>query len=365
MSKMTHDEVVKLVSDVKLPGQRQNITEARLLQHLEVQESSVLFRLQLPEENPTFERSLRYQIQKAVHEKFPTASVVVEFQVAHQQQKQDAQRKPPRIGTIIAVGSGKGGVGKSSVTVNLATALKKLKYKVGILDCDIYGPSIPTLMGVEGKKPLVVDNKIQPIEAHGMQLMSAGFFVEEGQGLVWRGPMIHKLISQFYWDVNWDNTDVLLIDLPPGTGDAPLSLAQNMPLTGAVLVSLPQKLSLIDVHKAAAMFQHLKVPIFGIVENMSEYVCESCGEKAEIFPSGGVNKFAQELGLPVLGNIPIDPRLRRLSDEGKPYLLEFEDTAAGQSFMELAKRLQPMLKTADDWEEEEIVKFFKQAAQVK
>lgn len=352
MSEIKLEEVKNALQGVRLPTQKQNILEMNLVQSLEAKEQSVLISIRLPEENSTFEKSLRYQIQKAIHSKHPKASVVVEFESQKQNQEQK-NAEAPKIGSIIAIGSGKGGVGKSSITVNLATALKKLHYKVGILDCDVYGPSIPTMLGVEGQKPMVIDQKLQPIEAHGMQLMSAGFFVEEGQGLVWRGPMIHKLIQQFYMDVAWDGTDVLLIDLPPGTGDAPLSIAQSMPLTGAIMVSLPQKVSIVDVHKSLAMFTHLKIPVFGVVENMSEFVCPECGNSSEIFSRGGVREFCQSQDIPFLGEISIDPRLRRLCDEGKPFLMEFEETQAGAAFMKLAERLRPLLKTADDLESDD------------
>lgn len=356
MSKLSRTDVVEALKGVRIPGQKANSIEADLISRMDVQEQSVLIEFKLPESNSTFEKSLRYQVQKAIHAKNPTASVVVEFVTQAAKAEQEASKKVPRIGSIIAVGSGKGGVGKSSVTVNLATALKKLHYKVGILDCDVYGPSIPTMMGVEGMKPLVIDQKIQPIDAHGISLMSAGFFVEDGQGLVWRGPMIHKLIQQFYNDVAWDGTDVLLVDLPPGTGDAPLSLAQSLPLTGAVMVSLPQKISIIDVHKSYAMFEHLKIPVLGMIENMSEYICPNCDHHDEIFARGGVEKFCQEKGIPFLGEIPIDPRLRRRCDEGNPFMMEFEETAAGKAFMQLAKRIQPVLRLADDVEEEGFLK---------
>jgi ATP-binding protein involved in chromosome partitioning len=336
-------EIKKLLEEVKLPAQKTSIVEAGLVSKLEVKEQSILLELNLPEKNPTFEKSLRYQAQKAIHTKYPKAAVVVEFK-----DNEKPQAQAPQIGTMIAIASGKGGVGKSSVTVNLAMALKKMKYKVGILDCDVYGPSIPTMMGVEGAKPLVIDQKIQPIEAHGIQLMSAGFFVEADQGLVWRGPMIHKLIQQFYMDVNWDGTDVLLIDLPPGTGDAPLSLAQTMPLTGAVMVTLPQKISLVDVRKSFAMFEHLKIPIFGLIENMKEFVCPKCEHVEAIFTKNGVEGFCREKSIAFLGGLPMDPKLSEGCDTGLPYLLENADRPAGKAFLEVAKKLQPMIKTADD-----------------
>jgi len=343
---ITESELKEKLKEVRIPGQKQDVLESGFLSRMDISEQSIFIEFSLPELNSTFEKSLRYQVQKLIHADHPKAAVVVEF--IKRAESKTAEPEAPRIGSMIAIGSGKGGVGKSSVTVNLAIALKKRHYKVGILDCDIYGPSIPTMLGVEGARPMVLNEKIQPVEAHGIQLMSAGFFVKEGQGLVWRGPMIHKLIQQFYYDVNWGGTDVLLVDLPPGTGDAPLSLAQTMPLTGAVMVSLPQKVSIVDVHKAYSMFNHLKIPVLGLVENMSEYICPECGHRENIFSHGGVKEFCKKMSIPFLGAIPIDPKLRRLCDEGKPYLLEFKKTEAGQSFMGLAKRLQPMLKTADD-----------------
>jgi ATP-binding protein involved in chromosome partitioning len=344
---MNQEQALAILKNVKVPAQRENIVDANQIRRLEIKEKSVFVEIGLAELSPTFEKSLRYQIEKAFKDQDPSLEVAVEFAQA----TKTPEKKRPQIGTMIAIGSGKGGVGKSSVTMNLAFALKKLGYKVGILDCDLYGPSIPTLMGVEGLKPFVLDGRIQPIDADGIHLMSAGFFVEEGQGLIWRGPMIHKLIHQFYWDVNWDGTDVLLVDLPPGTGDAPLSLSQTMPLTGAVMVSLPQKLSLIDVHKAFAMFAQVKVPVLGIVENMAEFICPQCNHPSEIFSRGGVRTLCEQLGTPFLGEIPLDPRVRDLCDRGKSIVKEAPDSLVAKAFMSLAERLAPMLKTSEEAQE--------------
>lgn len=340
-------EVLKRLLEVKLPAQKQNVVDAKMITRLDLQEKSLLIEYKLPELNSTFEKSLRFQTEKALGDITKEYEVAVEFIAA---KEVAAETSAPKIGTVIAIGSGKGGVGKSAVTVNLAMALKKLNYKVGIVDCDIYGPSIPTMMGVEGQKPMIIDGKIQPIEAHGIQLMSAGFFVEANQGLIWRGPMIHKLIQQFYGDVAWNGTDVLLIDLPPGTGDAPLSLAQTMPLSGAIMVSLPQKISIVDVRRAYAMFNQVKVPVLGLLENMSEFACPSCGHREAIFSKDGVEKLSTELGVPFFGSIPIDPKIRELSDEGKPYLLGNEDRPAAKAFIDTAKRMQSIIRTADEIE---------------
>lgn len=341
------------LEQVKLPAQKANVVESKLITRLDVREKSLFIEFRLPERNSTFEKSLDYQTKKALKQVDPEFEVAVEFVAAAESAGQE-QKAPqaPRIGTLLAVGSGKGGVGKSTVTVNLAMALKALNYKVGILDLDIYGPSLPTMMGVEGKKPMVVDGKIQPIEAHGIPLMSAGFFVEEDQGLVWRGPMIHKLVQQFYFDVQWDGLDVLLVDLPPGTGDAPLSLAQTMPLNGALLVSLPQKVSIIDVKRAHAMLQQVKVPVFGLIENMSEFVCPSCHHKEVIFGEAQVQKLAGDFGVPFLGRIPIEPKLRQLSDEGTPLVMVEPEMETAKSFLEIAKRLQGVIRTVDQFEDD-------------
>jgi ATP-binding protein involved in chromosome partitioning len=338
------DQILGFLREVKMPAQKIDIVSQGLVKRCDVRESSAVIEIEVDELNPMTEKSLNYQVTSTLQKKAPELSVSLTIQ---------AKPQAPQavIPTIIAVGSGKGGVGKSSVTTNLAFALKKLGYHVGILDCDVYGPSIPTMMGVEGQKPMMLDSKIQPVIAHGIPVMSAGFFVEPGQGLIWRGPMIHKLIHQFIHDVDWKDVDILLVDLPPGTGDAPLSLAQNIPLTGALMVSTPQHVSLIDVHKGVAMMHQVKVPVLGIIENMSHYVCPSCHHEDAIFDQGGVQKFCDQLSLPYMGDIPIDPRVRIHADKGEPYLATAsEDSAVAVAFAKIAKRLQPSIKTKDDLE---------------
>lgn len=354
MSKRSEEEILKALEVVKLPAQKENVVQAQMISRLELQEKSLLIEYALPQLNSMFEKSLRFQTEKAMKELDPSISLSVEFVEKGKTAAAAQKVARPSIGTIIAVGSGKGGVGKSSVTVNLAMALKKLKYRVGILDCDLYGPSIPTMLGVEGQRPMMLNGKIQPIEAHGLKLMSAGFFIEEGQGLVWRGPMIHKLIQQFYQDVDWEGVDVLLVDLPPGTGDAPLSLSQTMPITGVVLVTLPQKISLIDVRRAHAMFEQVQVPILGLIENMSEFVCPSCDTHSEIFSRGGAKAYSAEKKIPYLGDVPIDPQMQRLCDEGTPYLMKFESTAGGRAFMKIADSLKSVIRTADEVENDSL-----------
>ena len=228
------------------------------------------------------------------------------------------QQLVPGVKNIIAVASGKGGVGKSTVSVNLAVALAQSGASVGLLDADITGPNIPLMMGVEGQPKASANNKITPLERYGVKVISIQFFVPEGQPIVWRGPLVGGAIQQFLRDVDWGELDYLVIDLPPGTGDAALSLSQLIPLSGAVVVTTPQEVSLIDARKAIAMFDKVNVRTLGVVENMSGFICPNCNEEHDIFGSGGGAKIARELELEVLGRIPIEPGVRTGGDAGVP-----------------------------------------------
>ena len=230
----------------------------------------------------------------------------------------------PGVKNVIAVASGKGGVGKSTVSVNLAVALAKAGATVGLLDADITGPNIPMMMGIDGQPTSSANNKIIPLERHGVKAISIQFFVPEGQPIVWRGPLVGGAIQQFLRDVEWGELDYLVIDLPPGTSDAQLTLAQAVPISGAVLVTTPQDVALADVAKALAMFKRLNVPIIGLVENMSAFVCPHCGDVTEIFGRGGGERFAQEHGLAFLGKIPLDVTVRQGGDVGVPAVAQRE-----------------------------------------
>lgn len=353
MKAISESRILELLKDVRVPSAKSHIVEDKALDQVQIRERSILLSLRISALTPMIEKSLRFQIEKVLKAEWADSEVVIEFVSGASEARADRGIQS-RVGSMIAVASGKGGVGKSATTVNLAVAFQKLNYRVGILDCDVYGPSVPLMLKVEDQKPLMLNGKIQPVEAYGLKVMSAGFFIEPGQSIVWRGPMLHKLIQQFVNDVAWDGLDVLVVDLPPGTGDAPLSLAQTMPLTGAVMVSTPQAVSLIDVHKGISMFSQVKVPILGVVENMSHFVCPKCSHDEEIFDRGHVRSFCEDLHLSYLGDIPIDPRIRAMSDQGRPFLLDYEDSQAGKAFMSMAKRLQPFLKTADEIGDNEI-----------
>jgi ATP-binding protein involved in chromosome partitioning len=246
----------------------------------------------------------------------------------------------PGVKNIIAVAAGKGGVGKSTVSTNLAAALARLGAKVGILDADVYGPSIPQMMG-EPEKPAGVEtgNKILPAVHHGLHVISVGFFVERGGAVIWRGPMVHKLLQQFIEDVQWGELDYLVVDLPPGTGDAQLSLSQLLPITGAVMVTTPQEVSVIDVEKALAMWQRVEVPVLGLVENMSGYVCPSCGHHEEIFLRGGGRKLAERSGVAFLGEIPLQPAVSRGGDAGTPVVLADPGSRVSELFLGIARAI--------------------------
>ncbi|MBE7453177.1 MAG: Mrp/NBP35 family ATP-binding protein [Kofleriaceae bacterium] len=238
---------------------------------------------------------------------------------------------------VIAVAAGKGGVGKSTVATNLALALHRHGARVGLLDADVFGPSIPTMLGPPERPPGTTgDQKITPAIHHGIEVISVGFFVDKGEAVVWRGPMVHRLLQQFLGDVQWGELDYLICDLPPGTGDVQLSLSQLIPITGSVMVTTPQEVSIVDVVKGIAMFEKVEIPILGIVENMSYYVCPACGHHDEIFSHGGGKRLAQEVGAPFLGEIAIDARIRFGGDAGVPIVVASPDSAISQNFMELA-----------------------------
>jgi ATP-binding protein involved in chromosome partitioning len=244
--------------------------------------------------------------------------------------------------TTIAVSSGKGGVGKSTVAVNLAIALRVAGASVGIIDSDVYGPDVPLMLGAKGR-PAMFDNKIIPVESHGLKMMSIGLLVNEKEPLVWRGPMIHSFIQQMLRDVMWGPLDYLVFDMPPGTGDAQLSLSQVIPLSGVVMVTTPQDVALLDVRKAIGMFQKLNVPILGVVENMSHFSCPHCGKATDIFGSTGGQRVADEYGVPLLARIPLDPDTRKAGDEGIPITLRQPRSQQAASFVALARAVMTRL----------------------
>ena len=246
----------------------------------------------------------------------------------------------PGVKHIIAVASGKGGVGKSTVACNLAVGLARLGLKVGVLDADLFGPSMPKLFGIHSKPSLAPDGqKLIPLESFGVKVMSIGFLIDEGAPVVWRSPMVISALNQLLREVAWGELDVLVADMPPGTGDTQLTMAQNVPLAGAVIVSTPQDLALIDARRGISMFNQVKVPLIGIVENMSYFVCPHCGERTDVFSHGGARREAEKLGIPFLGEAPLDVAIRAHSDDGRPVVEAMPESPQANAFLEIARRV--------------------------
>ena len=257
----------------------------------------------------------------------------------HPGQQPPAPQPLPGVANIIAVGSGKGGVGKTTLSVNLAVALAKLGHKVGLLDADVYGPNVPLMLGTNAQPKAVSNERIEPILAFGLKVISVGFLNPGDKPIIWRGPMLHQIIRQFLGSVEWGELDYLVIDLPPGTGDVALSLIQTVPLTGAVVVSTPSDVSLQDGRKAIEMFRQMKVDLIGMVENMSYFVCPHCNHEIDIFSRGGVERTAQQFGVASLGSIQLDPELRKAGDTGKPAVLEGENGPHAKSLYDFTRKV--------------------------
>jgi len=246
----------------------------------------------------------------------------------------------PGVKHIIAVASGKGGVGKSTVACNLAVGLAKLGLAVGVLDADLFGPSMPKLFGLNSKPSIAPDGKrLIPLESFGVKVMSIGFLIDEGAPVVWRGPMVVSALNQLLREVVWGELDVLVVDMPPGTGDTQLTMAQNVPLAGAVIVSTPQDLALIDARRGIAMFNQVKIPLLGVVENMSYFICPHCGGRTDVFSHGGARKEAEKLGVPFLGEVPLDIAIRANSDDGRPVIASMAESPQANALLEIARRV--------------------------
>jgi ATP-binding protein involved in chromosome partitioning len=251
---------------------------------------------------------------------------------------------PPGVAAIVAVASGKGGVGKSTTAINLALGLRDLGLKVGVLDADIYGPSVPKLLAIRGRPETLGGNRLRPMTGYGLTVMSIGFLVAEDTPMIWRGPMVMSALTQMLREVEWGTLDVMIVDMPPGTGDAQLTMAQQVPLAGAVIVSTPQDLALIDARRGVEMFKRVNVPVLGIIENMSYFVCPTCGERHDIFGHGGAHKEAERLGVPFLGEVPLHMAIRETSDSGRPVVATDPDGAHAKVYREIAGRVRDQLK---------------------
>ncbi len=339
-------EVLEALRQVIDPELGKDLVSLNMVRDVKVEGGEVSFRLILTSSACPLKRELEENARKAVMAIPGVERVNIEVGAeppphhGHPQKGELPPREPiPGVRYTIAVASGKGGVGKSTVTVNLALALHKMGYRVGILDCDIYGPSLQMMMGVKESLKATVDGRMVPNEKWGLKLVSIGFIIEEDTPVIWRGPLVMQLVRQFLKDVMWGDLDYLVIDLPPGTGDAQLTLVQTIPLTGAVVVTTPQDIALIDAYRAIKMFHEVKSSVIGIVENMSYFVCPHCGERSEIFSRGGGEKASRRYGIPLLGAVPLDAEIREGGDRGKPIVVSRPDSPHGKAFFEIAKKV--------------------------
>ncbi len=337
MSQATQESVREALATVEDPGLRRGIVTTGQLHRVEIEGDEIRLGIHLVSPGYPLKPALDAAVRAALEPFAARVSIDFSLSVPRTGARADLDRLPT-VKNVIAVAAGKGGVGKSTVSVNLALALQQLGASVGMLDADIYGPSLPKMLG-----PATRDSdrspsgeRIIPALHRGLPIMSVDFFVETGRAVIWRGPMIHKLLQQFVEDVEWGELDYLIVDLPPGTGDAQLSLGQLIPITGGVIVTTPQEVALLDVRKAVDMFNKTDVPILGVVENMSHYICPACGHKDHVFASGGGQRLATELSTEFLGQLPLDNKVSHAGDSGVPVLIGDPQGEHARAFLALA-----------------------------
>lgn len=348
---------------MRFPGYSRDIVSFGMVSAVQVSDAQVRVELALATQDPQKQAQIEADVRKVLGGLPGVEEVTVEVSSPPTQRPARPQpavgrreeelwtRAPiPGVKDVVAVGSGKGGVGKTTVAVNLAIALAQQSYRVGLLDADVHGPNVPGMLDLHQRPepdPETLSQerpKILPLQAHGVKVISLGFFLDEREPVIWRGPLVGGLIQQFFMDVSWGNLDYLIVDLPPGTGDAQLSMVQKVNLSGAVIVTTPQDVALQDAMKGLLMFQKLEVPVLGIVENMSYFVCPHCGQRTEVFDHGGGEREAKRMGVPFLGEVPLDLAIRVGSDEGLPIVVKAPDSPQAQAFQRVAERLVEVLR---------------------
>jgi len=345
---ITEKMVLGALSSVMDPDLNRDLVSLNMIQGIKISPPSVSFKLVLTTTACPLKKELEDQAREAVMAINGVEEVFIEVTAEAPKSKQMPSRAPlPGIKHTIAVASGKGGVGKSTVAVNLALSLAATGAKVGLLDADVYGPSIPLMMGIHEMPGATEDEKLIPIENHGVRLMSVGFMLDEETPLIWRGPLVMQLIQQFLKGVVWGELDYLVIDLPPGTGDVQLTLVQTIPLTGAVIVTTPQDIALLDARRAIKMFSEVEAPVLGIIENMSVFICPHCNEKTEIFSRGGGLKTSERYDVPLLGALPLDIKTREGGDSGTPIVIMEPESAQTKAFNEIASNLAEKISMLD------------------
>ena len=340
----TNDEIQQQLRTVKYPGFSRDIVSFGLVKEIRITDGDVVVQLSMATNDAELPAQIKASAEAALSAFPGVTSALVRIDItAPQQQPMGAQSMPqtsiPGVKHVIAVASGKGGVGKSTVAANLAVALQATGAKVGMCDCDLYGPSVGLMFGAHERPFADEENRIIPIERCGIKLMSMGFLLDDASPAILRGPMVTKYTQQFLRQVNWEDLDFLILDLPPGTGDIQLTIVQTVSLAGAVIVTTPQEVALIDARKAATMFQKVNVPIIGLVENMSYFLCPSDGVRYDIFGSGGGEREAERIGVPLLGQVPIDIPTREAGDRGLPITAGEPESAIAHAFVEIALKI--------------------------
>jgi len=333
------DKILEALKSVKYPGFDSDIVTLGMVEEFTVEGDLIHVKMKQLQASDEVKQTISGNIEDAL------VAFNLKTEVAFPSAPQRPQGEPglppkkeiPGVKRILPIASGKGGVGKSTVSVNIALALVKEGKSVGLLDLDIYGPSIPTMLGIKDEKPMAEDGKLVPIEVSGLQALSLGLLIEQGQAAIWRGPMVAKVVKQFFYDIAWHDLDYLILDLPPGTGDVQLTMVQSVPLFGAIVVTTPQNVALADVEKAIDMFNKTDAPVIGIVENMSGFLCPHCGEESHIFGQGGGRKEAEKRGVPLLGQIPLEAKITETGDSGRPIVLA--DGKIAEIFQGIAREI--------------------------
>ena len=338
---VTEEQIREYLSEYRDPFLKEDLVDAKVLKNIEIKGDIVHISLKLGFPLGEYQSRLKEELGEFLANKEPAVNFELDISW-----RVDAHVHPakvqamPNVKNIIAVASGKGGVGKSTTSVNLALGLKALGANVGILDADIYGPSMPIMLGMQGKNPETIDKKsILPIESHGLQSMSIGYLVKPEQAMVWRGPMASGALQQLINDTQWQDLDYLIVDLPPGTGDIQLTMAQKIPVTAAVVVTTPQDIALADARKAVTMFNKVSVPVLGVVENMAMHTCSNCGHEEHIFGQGGGEVLAQEIGVELLGSLPLSLNIREQTDAGEPTVVKEPESDVTRRYVDIAQRM--------------------------
>jgi ATP-binding protein involved in chromosome partitioning len=345
---VTKEELIEVLRKVSYPGYSRDIVSFGLIQKLDITDQTIRVHIVVKGKEKSVVDQIKQDVEKVLKEAYPAYQheVLGDLQEPPSFSTTTTQKPEkylPNIKYKVAVASGKGGVGKSTVAVNLAVALARQGHRVGLLDADIYGPSIPLMLGIQ-ERPLYDGKKIHTIEKYGVHLMSLGFLVDNSEAVIWRGALVHRALQQLMNDVAWPDLDIILFDMPPGTGDAQLTISQSVSLDGAVIVSTPQDVALVDAIKGVQMFRKVNVPVMGIIENMSYFICPHCGKRTDIFSHGGVQKACKQFNTELLGEIPINPNIVEGGDHGVPVVVDKPDSEEGKAFMAAAQKIYEKLE---------------------